>query len=231
MPARIMRFWLPDMPYTSRLANSTRPLVWRDSKPGTHRRRDAQSRTRLHHKDAFGGQPYSAVGCMTEATTTLTRAGAHPESMAWWDTYDEFQSSPPEFGGRISRRATEPCRAECFNPRPPNSGGASGKPISRRCVGVTFQSSPPEFGGRIFAYVGQSAILTKFQSSPPEFGGRIRTEAYYGITTVRFNPRPPNSGGASDCQLAGYGITTVSILAPRIRGAHRLLTGSSTLLR
>ena len=59
------------------------------------------SRTRLHHKDAFGGQPYSAVGCMTEATTTLTRAGAHPESLAWWDTYDEFQSSPPEFGGRI----------------------------------------------------------------------------------------------------------------------------------
>lgn len=35
-----------------------------------------QLRTRLHHKDAFGGQPYSTVGCMTEATTTLTRAAS-----------------------------------------------------------------------------------------------------------------------------------------------------------
>jgi len=47
MPARIMRFWLPDMPYTSRLANSTRQLVWRDSKPGTHPERDSIIKTHL----------------------------------------------------------------------------------------------------------------------------------------------------------------------------------------
>ena len=40
-----------------------------------HRRRHAQPRTRLHHQDAFGVHRYTAVGCMNEATTTLTRAG------------------------------------------------------------------------------------------------------------------------------------------------------------
>jgi hypothetical protein len=35
---------------------------------------NAQPRMRLHHKDAFGWSQYSTVGCMTEATTILTRA-------------------------------------------------------------------------------------------------------------------------------------------------------------
>ena len=52
-------------------------LVRRYPKLGAHRRRDAQSRTRLHHKDAFGWSRYLNIGSMTETTTTLTRADRH----------------------------------------------------------------------------------------------------------------------------------------------------------
>ena len=56
-------------------------LVWRHSKLVSGWRRDAQPRTRLHHKDAFGRQQYSGVGCMIEATTTLTQRRFRPHRL------------------------------------------------------------------------------------------------------------------------------------------------------
>mgnify|MGYP000504080617 CR=1 FL=1 len=50
-------------------------LVWQHPQLVALRRRDTQPRARLGRHDAFAHR-YSAVGCMTEATTTLTRAGA-----------------------------------------------------------------------------------------------------------------------------------------------------------
>ena len=67
---------------------------------------------------------------MTEATTTLTRAGAHPESLAWWDTYDEFQSSPPEFGGRIRKTDLTPLRGRDVSILAPRIRGAHQPPAA-----------------------------------------------------------------------------------------------------
>ena len=68
----------------------------------------------------------------------------------------EFQSSPPEFGGR-------------------NSGGLVGHGRI-----IRFQSSPPEFGGRNLEATIQPADVNLFQSSPPEFGGRNNSAATRG---------------------------------------------------
>ena len=50
-------------------------MVWPHPELSANRRRYPQPRTRHHHKDAFGCLHYSTVGCMAEATTTLTCAG------------------------------------------------------------------------------------------------------------------------------------------------------------
>src|ERR1700686_1752436 len=58
----------------------------------TRGRRDSQPRARLHRQDAFGVQRYSAVGCMNEATTTLTRAASLPipnDLKSFANTFDE----------------------------------------------------------------------------------------------------------------------------------------------
>ena len=60
-----------------------------------------------------------------------------------------------------------------------------------------------------------------FQSSPPEFGGRIAICALGVQIAHSFNPRPPSSGGASATRILLAHAQRVSILAPRVRGAHR----------
>ena len=110
----------------------------------------------------------------------------------------KFQSSPPEFGGRIQdrREGWRRRKGERFNPRPPSSGGASHAPGGMLVHRSSFNPRPPSSGGAS-------------PSSPTSFSGQYR-----------FNPRPPSSGGASVSWATNSAERTVSILAPRVRGAH-----------
>ncbi len=155
-----------------------------------------------------------------------------------------FQSSPPEFGGRVvpRRRCRTPTAG--FNPRPPNSGGASRCPTTRRRPTRGFNPRPPNSGGASCAAIavrshppvsilaprirgarqpsfGKLAVAALFQSSPPEFGGRVVCCPLFRHRLHCFNPRPPNSGGASEGADDVRPSFVVSILAPRIRGARR----------
>ncbi len=132
-----------------------------------------------------------------------------------------FQSSPPEFGGRVQIVGRTLGQPRCFNPRPPNSGGASRSSRHRDAAAESFNPRPPNSGGASVVGVKAGTMAPCFNPRPPNSGGASTAFRTSGPPCKRFNPRPPNSGGASSQNrpvfLPGY----VSILAPRIRGARQ----------
>ena len=133
----------------------------------------------------------------------------------------KFQSSPPEFGGRVRgswRRRRPGAR---FNPRPPNSGGASPQGVGL-ARGERVSILAPRIRGARRQPGRCSGRLPRFQSSPPEFGGRVGCQGRILHAVEGFNPRPPNSGGASvRAQQADF--TEVSV--------HIARTGTRTIFR
>ena len=131
-----------------------------------------------------------------------------------------FQSSPPEFGGRVPCVLLHSWPRKCFNPRPPNSGGASASGF-HSCEYPLVSILAPRIRGARPGFKLLNLVVNAFQSSPPEFGGRVRPGSFRVWPKNSFNPRPPNSGGASGAQPGDPRRPAVSILAPRIRGARR----------
>ena len=112
-----------------------------------------------------------------------------------------FQSSPPEFGGRIRHRPAQRDAVRYVSILAPRVRGAHPGTSVEPSMRVLFQSSPPEFGGRIMRKAVMHSGVGMFQSSPPEFGGRIAGERRPVAIPISFNPRPPSSGGASARRL------------------------------
>ena len=112
------------------------------------------------------------------------------------NAFEKFQSSPPEFGGRVRCARCRCCRDDGFNPRPPNSGGASRRALRHPGGDRVSILAPRIRGARRHVNDPLNSELW-FQSSPPEFGGRVAGSARRPSPGPRFNPRPPNSGGAS----------------------------------
>ena len=109
-----------------------------------------------------------------------------------------FQSSLPVAGERVRRalRGSSPRRG--FNPRSPSPGSVSGA-IARKIN-----------------------TLARFQSSLPVAGERVPVTVCFRRPLVCFNPRSPSPGSVSTHPLATGATPSVSILAPRRRGACRL---------
>ena len=156
-----------------------------------------------------------------------------------------FQSTPPVAEGRCIEISAGASALACFNPRPPlPRGDAEGSDAARGIDAVSIHAPrcrgamPPRSGRlcprrhvSIHAPRCRGAMpgvarpgdrrTTMFQSTPPVAEGRCGHRRLDRLHRRRFNPRPPLPRGDAIEVEPRQSVVTVSIHAPRCRGAMR----------
>ncbi len=138
----------------------------------------------------------------------------------WCACFSSFNPRPPSPRGdaqNSGRHATD----DKVSIRAPRRRGAMRHGWPDLTANALFQSAPPVAEGRCEAATDKGGFDEAFQSAPPVAEGRCPAA---GVTVRHydgFNPRPPSPRGDAADDRVEVVAMSVSIRAPRRRGAMR----------